>query len=110
MPPPSGTTKLARRLGARLRYLRAEAGLTLEKLAWECDLSKPYLSQIESGKRLPSLTVLHALAERLDVELAELVAFDLDEPRLALLEATRRHEWKTAGGILRRLKADAGKS
>lgn len=72
--------------------LRVDAGITQERLAWECDLSKPYLSQIEAGKRLPSLGVLNALAARLGLQLADLVALDGAEPRLALLDAARRRD------------------
>ena len=35
--------ELARLLGARIRQLREEVGLTQERLAWECELSKGYL-------------------------------------------------------------------
>ncbi len=92
MPRPSGTAKLARRLGARVRELRVEAGMTQESLAWECDLSKPYLSQVEAGKRLPSIAVLDAIARRLGLRVADLVAIDATDPRLRLLDAARRKE------------------
>lgn len=101
MPRPSGTAKLARRLGTRLRELRTEAGITQERLAWECDLSKPYLSQVEAGKRLPSVAVLGAIADRLGLELADLVALDTDRPRLKLLDAARR---KDKAGVRAALK------
>ena len=76
MPRPSGTATLAKRLGARLRALRVEAGITQEALAWESDIAKPYLSQVEAGKRLPSIAVLSALAKRLGVQLVDVVALD----------------------------------
>jgi transcriptional regulator with XRE-family HTH domain len=81
---------MARQLGARIRGLREEVDITQERLAWECDLAKPYLSQIEAGKRIPSLPVLALLAKRLGVELADIVAIRPKRPRLALLEAARK--------------------
>jgi transcriptional regulator with XRE-family HTH domain len=69
-----------------------EVGITQEKLAWDCDLAKPYLSQVESGKRIPSVPVLALLAKRLGVELADIVAVRPKQPRLALLEAARRRD------------------
>lgn len=90
-------------LGARIRSLREEAKLTQEGLAWDCDLDKSYLSQIEAGKRLPSLTVLAQLAERLEVEVADLVALDMSNPRLQLLDATRRSDRRAVRQILRSL-------
>jgi transcriptional regulator with XRE-family HTH domain len=81
---------LARKLGARIRQLREEVGLTQEKLAWDCDLSKGYMSRVEAGRHVPALEVLARIADRLGCELADLVALDLSNPRLAALERTRR--------------------
>jgi len=64
MPPPPGSDQLAKRLGARIRRLRERAKITQERLAWDCDLGKGSLSQVEAGKRLPSLAVLSAIAAR----------------------------------------------
>ncbi|MEI2791150.1 MAG: helix-turn-helix transcriptional regulator [Steroidobacteraceae bacterium] len=49
--------------------LRKTRGLTSEKLAYENDMSKGYLSRIENGKRLPTLSFLNKLAKALDYEL-----------------------------------------
>lgn len=69
-------TALARMLGARIAELRASVGLTQEKLAWEAGLnSKGFLSRIESGKRVPSLSTLEQLARRLGVEVRDLFIF-----------------------------------
>lgn len=65
---------MARQLGARIRSLRAEVDITQERLAWDCEIAKAYLSQVEAGKRIPSLPVLALLAKRLGVELADIVA------------------------------------
>ena len=95
--------KLARRLGAHLRRLREAADLTQEKLAWECDLAKPYLSQIEAGKRLPSLAVLDAVARRLKLELVDLMMLDPEQPRAKLLDAARRKDKKAVVAALKDL-------
>jgi transcriptional regulator with XRE-family HTH domain len=93
----------ARRLGARVRLLRKEAKLTQEHLAWECDLNKGFLSQVEAGKRVPSVAVLMGLARRLDVELADLFVFPGANPRLALLDAARREDRAAVRALIRRL-------
>ena len=41
--------------GKRLRYLRAEAGYTQEKLAELSDMSTVYLGEIERGKKVVGL-------------------------------------------------------
>jgi transcriptional regulator with XRE-family HTH domain len=71
MPRPAGSARLAKQVGARIRELRERANVTQEQLAWSSDLGKGYLSQIEAGKRLPSLAVLGAIAKSLRVPLRE---------------------------------------
>jgi transcriptional regulator with XRE-family HTH domain len=103
MPRRSGPATVARRLGARVRSLRVEAKLTQERLAWECDLDKGYLSQVEAGKRLPSIPVLLALASRLKVEGADLLMLDVGRPRFQLLDAVRRRDRTAVHEALRKL-------
>jgi transcriptional regulator with XRE-family HTH domain len=86
---PRTTSALAKSIGARVRALREEAGVTQEKLAWASDISKPFLSQIEAGLRLPSVPVLAALAEQLGVQLVDLFVLDLEQPHQAVVEADR---------------------
>jgi transcriptional regulator with XRE-family HTH domain len=102
----SRPSPLAQRLGERVRALRLERSLTQERLAWEADISKPYLCQVEAGKRLPSLLVLDSLARRLGVELVDLLIFDTAAPRLQLLEASRLADRPRLQSALRRLKLD----
>ncbi|WP_110926842.1 helix-turn-helix domain-containing protein [Bacillus massiliglaciei] len=55
--------------GLHLRNLRKKKGLTLEELGKLSDLSQPYLSQIENGKRaIPSPEILYKLSKPLGVD------------------------------------------
>jgi transcriptional regulator with XRE-family HTH domain len=60
-------------LGARLRSLRNQKGWTLEQLSLSTNLSEPYLSRIESGRRQPSLAALMTLASAHSLPLASLL-------------------------------------
>lgn len=60
---------LAKQLGKRISAVRREKGMTSEKLAYETDISKGYLSDVENGKKLPSIKVLARLAKVLGVKL-----------------------------------------
>lgn len=62
------------RITQRLRQIRLERGLTLEKVAAAADLSPGYLSRVESGRRVPSIGTLVLLARALDVSVADLAS------------------------------------
>jgi DNA-binding XRE family transcriptional regulator len=54
---------------SKVRVFREHRGLTQQTLAGACGISKPYLSQVEAGRRKPSIEVLKKLAEALAVEM-----------------------------------------
>lgn len=81
---------LALRIGQRVRHLRQQAGLSLEKLAYESELgSKGHLSDLERGLIRPTITTLQAIADRLGVALLDLVSFPEEGGRGKLVEALR---------------------
>ena len=57
-----------------VKVWREFRGLTQQQLADATGISKPYLSQIETGKRKGSTDILSALAKALKVTLDEVVA------------------------------------
>ena len=63
-----------RRLGAKIRALRKERGLTLKALAQSSGLSHPFLSQVERGLARPSMSSLHQISEALGTNASWLVA------------------------------------
>lgn len=69
--PNYGTIK--KKIGKRIKYLRTARGLTIEKLAFENDLAKGNLSEIEKGLIDPQLSTLARIAEGLDVTLKDLL-------------------------------------
>lgn len=54
-------------LGAALRALREEGGLSLSELARAAETDKAYLSGLERGRRNPSWTVLVRLTKALGI-------------------------------------------
>ena len=64
------------RFGLRLRALRLDAELSQEQLAVKAGLHFTYISQVERGKRNPTIVTLARIASALQVPLAVLVAFD----------------------------------
>lgn len=64
---------LKTKIGHRIKARRVALRLSQEELAFAVDLSTTYLSQIEQGKRNPSLSILFGLSVALKVELSKLV-------------------------------------
>lgn len=64
---------LLRDLGARLRALREQAGLSVSELARLAAVSRRHLTEIEAGRANPSATRLVDLARALDREPADLL-------------------------------------
>src|SRR5262245_1133336 len=60
-------------LGRLLRSERAKRGMTRRQLAEQSGTSERYLAQIEGGQGNPSVIVLKAIAEALDVSIVDLL-------------------------------------
>lgn len=59
--------------GQRLRELRIARNLTQGELADRCGSNRPFISNLERGVKVPSLTMVLRLAEALDCRVYELV-------------------------------------
>jgi transcriptional regulator with XRE-family HTH domain len=68
--------------GRVLRRLRLEAGLTQEKLGFEADLRRTYVSILELGQQQPSLATILKLASALEQSGQTLVGLVEAEIRL----------------------------
>jgi transcriptional regulator with XRE-family HTH domain len=64
-----------------LRRLRHEKGLSQDDLAYEAEVSRSYLSQLEKGAYYASLKIVGRLADALGVEPAELLKAPLRRDR-----------------------------
>ena len=79
-------------LGARVRELRHERGLTLKALGSEAGLSHPFLSQLERGLARPSVGSVERIARALGVPVSSLWM----APRRVKAQLTRADEGETA--------------
>jgi transcriptional regulator with XRE-family HTH domain len=66
--------------GRHIRELRQDKELSLRELAKKLEISAPFLSDIELGKRYPSEDVLISIARELRVSLDNLKAYDARPP------------------------------
>lgn len=59
-------------LGMRIKFLRKQKKWSQEDLALNADINKNYISDLENGRRNPSLIILEKLAVALEISLEEL--------------------------------------
>lgn len=64
--------QICRVLGDNVKTLRLTHGLSQEELAFQSDLDRTYISQIERGVSNPSVLVILKISLALQVEFAEL--------------------------------------
>ena len=66
-------TELSKRIGQRIKELRAEKGLTQTELSKRMNKDRQHIEMIENGKLSPNVYTLYIVAMGLDVPLAELM-------------------------------------
>lgn len=71
---PQAWEEQRRALGEIIRSQRRLAKLSLRQLSALSNISNPYLSQVERGLHVPSVRVLHAIANALDISAETLLA------------------------------------
>ena len=64
-----GIRKIQNELGRKLKALRLEKGLTQENVAFEGDISRDHLSNIELGKHPVNIKTLYKLAQFFEVDM-----------------------------------------
>lgn len=78
----------AEKMGATIKRIRLAQRRTQQDIATICNLSKSYLSKIEKGSVLPSLSVLGQIANALGTKVSILVA---EEERISIVHETAEH-------------------
>ena len=61
-----------KQLGKRIVYLRKKKKMSSLDLSLESGVNKNYLSDLENGRRNPTLKILRRIAIALDIDLSEL--------------------------------------
>ncbi len=66
------TPNIYKQLGQRIVYLRKQKNMSSLDLALEAEINKNYLSDLENGRRNPSLKILRKIAIALQISLSDL--------------------------------------
>jgi transcriptional regulator with XRE-family HTH domain len=65
--------EVKKKFGAKIRELRSRKGWSQVEMADLLAINRGYLSELETGKRDPSLTVLKILADGFSISLSKLL-------------------------------------
>lgn len=60
--------------GKRLKYLRQKIGVSQLEMSYRCDINRNYYSDLERGRRNPTLTVLFKISKGFEISLKDLFA------------------------------------
>lgn len=63
---------LARQLGALIRQLRLEAGISQEEFADRCEIHRTYIGSIERGEKTITIETAQKITAALNIPLSEL--------------------------------------
>lgn len=69
------------RLGSRIRELRKLKGISQLELVYDMDMSMNTISGIELGKISPKVETLMKIANKLDIDIAEIFDFSNVQPK-----------------------------
>lgn len=81
----------------KFRYVRELRQLTLQELSNKCDLSVPYLSDIENGKKSPAMKSLTRIAKALSAD----VAFFIDDKATTFQELAKVSNYNMSDDIMK---------
>lgn len=66
-----------KKIGEKIKFYREKRGITLETLARHTYISKNRLEEIENGQVIYQFWTLQKIAKALEIDLPELLNFDL---------------------------------
>ena len=84
-------------LAGRLAFLRKQRGLTLDDLASGSGLTKSYLSKVERGLSVPSISTAMKLAASFDLSVGQLLGEEQYDDAISVVRRSRRPSFMRAG-------------
>ena len=85
-------------IGARIRFLRRQRNMTLDQLASLSNLTKSYVSKVERGLSVPSISTAMKIAESFNVTVGQLLGEDGYEDAVSIVRKNERRSFMRDGG------------
>lgn len=84
-------------IGPRIRFMRQQRAMTLEYLATRSGLTKSFLSKIERGLAVPSISTAMKLADGFGLTISQLLGDDHASDALCVVRKNERRAFMRAG-------------
>jgi|SRR4051794_34240157 transcriptional regulator with XRE-family HTH domain len=84
-------------IGARIRFLRQQRAMTLEELSRSAKLTKSFVSKVERGVCVPSISTAMKLAERFQITVSQLLGEEHYDDAVSLTRKKERRSFMRPG-------------
>jgi transcriptional regulator with XRE-family HTH domain len=84
-------------MGARIRFLRRQRGMTLDQLSSASNLTKSYVSKVERGLSVPSISTAMKIAESFNITVSQLLGEDGYEGAITVVRKNERPSFMQDG-------------
>lgn len=84
-------------IGARIRFLRKQRNMTLDQLSVLSNLTKSYVSKVERGVSVPSISTAMRLAESFNITVSQLLGEEGYEDSVSIVRKNERRAFMRAG-------------
>jgi transcriptional regulator with XRE-family HTH domain len=87
-------------IGGRVRFMREQRKMTLEQLSSASNLTKSFVSKVERGISVPSISTAMRLAESFDLTISQLLGEDHYEDGISVVRKGERRSFMRPGASL----------
>jgi transcriptional regulator with XRE-family HTH domain len=84
-------------IGARIRFFRKQRNMTLDHLSGLSNLTKSFVSKVERGVSVPSISTAMKLAESFNITVGQLLGEDNHEGAISIVRKSERRSFMRAG-------------
>jgi transcriptional regulator with XRE-family HTH domain len=84
-------------IGARIRFLRRQRDMTLDQLSALSSLTKSYVSKVERGVSVPSISTAMRIAESFGITVSQLLGEDGYEDAVSIVRKNERRSFMRDG-------------
>ena len=84
-------------IGARIRFFRKQRNMTLDHLSGLSNLTKSFVSKVERGVSVPSISTAMKLAESFNITVGQLLGEDNHEGAISIVRKNERRSFMRAG-------------